>query len=134
MKNKTKRAKIAAGKNKNENFPKEWLYLCTQEVSPRQIAELFRGREKVDAQLWEEAGVVELGLFEAKSIDMELLELPTGETEFDTSLEEEGIACAYLVTLVPADEKKAMAAMKIITENLGGYFCGDNDKREPVVK
>ena len=133
MKNKSKLKKIKEKKHEN-GCPKEWLYLNPAEVSPREVAGVFDGENGMTAQLWEEAGVVEVELPEAKSVDLEWLKLPAGEEEFDAYLQKQQIKSVFLVTLVPEDYEKAKLAMNQIVGSLGGYFCGDNEDFSPVVK
>lgn len=133
MKNKSKLKKIKEKKHEN-GCPKEWLYLNPEEVTPREVAGVFDGENGITVQLWEEAGVVEVELPEAKSVDMEWMKVPTGEEEFDAYLQEQQIKSMFVVTLVPEDYEKAKLAMKQIVGSLGGYFCGDNEEFTPVVK
>lgn len=133
MKNKSKLKKIKEKKTVS-GCPREWLYMNTGEVTPREIVEVFEEGSGITAQLWQEAGVVEVELPEARSVDMELLNTPTSEAEFDAYLQEQQIKTVFLVTLVPEDYEKATAAMKRIVGALGGYFCGDNESYTPVVR
>ena len=133
MKNKSKLKKI---KNPTKtNCPKEWLYLNPAEVTPRQIAEVFEKEDRFAAQLWEEAGVVEIELGEnAKSIDMEKTGADLGDEDSNQYLMERNIISVYLVTIVPEDERIAYEAMRCVTATLGGYFCGDTEDFTPVIK
>ena len=133
MKNKSKLKKI---KNHTKtNCPREWLYLNPAEVTPRQIAEVFEKEDRFAAQLWEEAGVVEIELGEhAKSIDMELTGSDLGDEYSNQYLKERNITSVYLVTIVPEDEQTAYEAKRRVTASLGGYFCGDTEDFTPVIK
>ncbi len=133
MKNKSKLKKMKE-KKAAVKCPKEWLYLNEQEISLRVLADAFDKSDGIRAQLWEEAGVIEVELPEAKSVDMEWLELPCGEEAFDRYLEEQKIQTVYLVTIAPDEYEKAEAVMKQVVQKLGGYFCGDNENFTPVVR
>lgn len=134
MKNKSKLKRIKEGKQKSASYPNHWLYLNETAVTPRQIADVFHGENGMISQLWEEAGVVEIELVEAKSVDLEQAELPAGEPELDDYFRRNNIKSVYYVTIAPDDYGKAEKAMRQITEKLGGYFCGDTNDFTPVVK
>ena len=78
MKSKAKKKKIAQMNQQKRSggasVASEWLYLAKDEISLRQLYELFVDGEQVQANLWEEAGVLELEIPEHKSIDIELAE------------------------------------------------------------
>lgn len=128
MKSKAKKKKIAerslAKKAGMPSVASEWLFLSKEEISLRQMYELFSGREDVCAQLWEEAGALELEIPEHKSIDIELADDNFDDVEFFVTNE---IKTVFLVTIVPAEFTYASKVMKEITEKLAGVFCEDND-------
>lgn len=134
MKNKSKLRKIKEKNNKAPACPKDWLYLNEQEITPRDIAEVFEGDGEMRSQLWEEAGVVEIEFPEAKSVDLEFAQLPVGDQELDDYFAKNQIKTVFFVTIAPEDYGTAKRAMEQIAEKLGGYFCGDTADFAPVVK
>lgn len=112
-------------------MPGEWLYLNKEELSLRNIYELFA--EKETAEYWEAAGVLEISLPESGTLDMEDLEGTLGDEESDAYLKENKIHTVAAVTIRPEDYEKAKAVMLRIIEKLGGYFCGDTADFMPVV-
>lgn len=112
-------------------MPGEWLYLNKEELSLRNIYELFK--EEETAEYWEAAGVLEISLPESGTLDMEDLEGTLGDDEGDAYLKENEIHTVAAVTIRPEDYEKAKAVMLRITEKLGGYFCGDTADFTPVV-
>ena len=112
-------------------MPGEWLYLNKEELSLRQIYELFE--EKQTAEYWEAAGVLEVSLPESGTMDMEDLEGALGDEEGNAYLKENEIHTVVAVTIRPEDYEKAKEVMLCITEKLGGYFCGDTADFTPVV-
>ncbi len=112
-------------------MPGEWLYLNKEELSLRNIYELFK--EEETAEYWEAAGVLEISLPESGTLDMEDLEGTLGDEEGDAYLKENEIRTVAAVTIRPEDYEKAKTVMLYITEKLGGYFCGDTADFMPVV-
>lgn len=112
-------------------MPGEWLYLNKEELSLRNIYELFT--EEETAEYWEAAGVLEISLPESGTLDMEDLEGTLGDEEGDAYLKENEIHTVAAVTIRPEDFEKAKTVMLCITEKLGGYFCGDTADFTPVV-
>lgn len=143
MKNKSKLRKV---KQKNAGLgqafvPKEWLYLNPGKITVREVAEVFSNTVdleassvRIRAQLWEDAGVVEIELPEAKSMDLELAEADLGDEIGNAFLEQHQVQTVFLVTVVPEDYEKAKPAMEQIVKALGGFFCGDTEDFTPVVK
>ena len=77
MKNKSKLKKVREERAQMPKEPSEWLYLNPEEVGLRSIYEIFGQETPWRAELWEEAGVLEIGIPEAGSVDMERMDAPT---------------------------------------------------------
>ena len=73
MKNKSKLQKIQKGKAQAPKVPAEWLYVSSDKKELRQIYELFTEEMPWVAEYWEEAGVLEIAVPEAGSVDVEEL-------------------------------------------------------------
>ena len=112
-------------------MPGEWLYLNKEELSLRNIYELFTEEEA--AEYWEAAGVLEISLPESGTLDMEDLEGTLGDEEGDAYLLQNGIHTVFAATIRPEDYEKAKEIMLFITQKLGGYFCADTADFKPVV-
>ncbi len=136
MKNKSKLNKIKQNKQGDSRIPREWLYLNPKQITVRDIAKVFpvSQNDGMKVQLWEDAGIVEVELPEAKSIDMEWTNADLGDEYSNEYLAKNQIQTVFLVTLVPEDYAKAELAMKKIVNTLGGFFCGDTEDFSPVVK
>lgn len=134
MKNKSKLKKIREGKTSALKVPSEWLYLNPEEVSLRQIYELFGEGSPWKAEYWEEAGVLEIEIPEAGSVDMEAMDTDLGDEEGNAYLASHQIQTVVVVTIVPEDFQKAKAVMEYIIRKTGGYFCGDTDDFQPEIK
>lgn len=118
---------------KGPQMPEEWLYLAEEEITPEQIYGLFGEGSRWKAEYWEAAGVLEIELPEAGSVDLEDL---FGEAEDEVMadyLTANQIHSVYAVTIRPDDFEKAKEVMEYITSQLGGYFCGDTEDFAPRV-
>ena len=109
----------------------DWLYFCSEEVTVRTICEIFNDSER--AELWEEAGVLEISLGEKGSFDIETTEIhPKDEVTLQFA-KEQGAEKVFLVTFPPEEYNEAKVLMKQILEKLGGIFCGDTEDFMPQV-
>lgn len=133
MKNKSKLKKIHDKKTKAPSVPAEWLYLAPAETELKQIYELFCEDAFLRAEYWEEAGVLEIALPEAGSVDIERMDDDFLDDECRKYAEKRGAKTVYAVTVVPEEYGKAREVMKKIAENLGGFFCGDTENFLPEV-
>lgn len=134
MKNKSKLKKIHKENRQAPKVPSEWLYLVPSEAELRSIYEIFREGSPWKAEFWEEAGVLEIEIPNAGSMDMECMDTDLGDEEGNAYLEENQIKTVFAVTIVPDDYEEAQAVMKTIIEHTGGFFCGDTEDFEPKVK
>ena len=129
MKNKSKLQKIQKGRTKTSKVPAEWLYLVPEVLELRKVYEIFTGGMPWTAEYWEEAGVLEIAVPEAGSVDLEEL------TELDEYLEaymaEHQLKTVFAVTLVPENYEKVRKVMEKIMDCTGGTFCGDTDDFTP---
>lgn len=114
--------------------PAEWLYMNPEVISARQIYELFAEDPAYRAEFWEEIAVLEIGIPEAGSVDMEEIECEFDDEEGQAFLAQNQIKTVYEVTIMPEHYEKAKAAMQIIAENLGGFFCGDTEDFQPMLR
>lgn len=134
MKNKSKLKKVHKECGQASKVPAEWLYLVPVETELRSIYELFREDTFWKAELWEEAGVLEIEIPEAGSVDMECMDTDLGDEEGNAYLSENQIKTVFAVTIVPDDYEKAQKVMKKIVKNMGGFFCGDTEDFQPEIK
>ena len=112
----------------------EWLYLSTGEPALRRLYKYLLEEKDQDAQLWEEAGVLEIGLTEDSSMDVEVLP----EAEWDEALTayagEQQADQVYTVIFTETDQAEAQMVMKELAEKAGGVFCKDTEDFLPEIK
>ncbi len=123
-------------KAKTKETPKiseEWLYLAKGEGALRRLYECLRGEDRWKAELWEDAGVLEIGLPDGGSMDLELLE----EEAFDETLldfqREQGADQVFAATFMQENQKKARQVMETLVLQAGGVFCRDSEEFLPRI-
>ena len=119
---------------KGPRMPEEWLYLAEGEITPDQIYGLFVEEKSWKAEYWEEAGVLEIELPEAGSVDLENLDGASEDEVMETYMKERSLHTAYAVTIRQDDFEQAKKVMEYISGRLGGYFCGDTDDFQPEIR
>lgn len=110
----------------------EWLYLTPEGTTVRSIGEALG--EAYRWELWEEAGVLEAGLSEGKTMDFEAAEVHPGEEAIKTFLRQHGCSKVFLVTFAPDAFEEAEKIMKCVVNAAGGLFCGDTEDFTPVIR
>ena len=124
-------------KGKTKEAPKvmeEWLYLSEEEGALRPLYEFLKEEEGQRAEFWEEAGVLEIGLLDAGSVDLEILPREEWDEELLACICEQQAAEVCTVTFMQEDAKKAQKVMEILVQKAGGIFCGDNRDFLPRIK
>lgn len=134
MKNKSKLKKQHNKTGQAPRVPSEWLYLLPEEMKLRSIYELFGEDMPWKAEFWEEAGVLEIEIPEAGSVDLECMDADLGDEQSNAFLEKHQIKTVFAVTIVPDDYEKANEVMVRMMEKLGGFFCGDTEDFQPEVR
>lgn len=114
------------------SVPGEWLYLAPEGTTVRQIAESMDERDGIE--LWEEAGVLEIGIHEGSSMDMERAEIHPKDGLTRSFMEQNGCEEVFLVTFAPEDYGRAEVFMHQILSGCGGLFCGDTEDFMPVLR
>lgn len=130
---KTGTGKKTAEKEKQlmPDVPEEWLYLALEEVSLRSIYDCLKEEKRWRTEYWDEAGVLEIGIPEAGSVDLEAMETDPEDMELCSYMEKQGAKSVYAVTIMPEHFIEAQAVMQYILERVGGMFCGDTEDFQP---
>lgn len=135
MKHKTKSKKVKQIKNQNNGWPKEWLYICENSISIRDIYNLLVENNAVQVEIWEELGVMEIELQDDYSIDIELADETTfADERFLTLLHGQSVKTAFCVTVGCENIKLAEQIMKEITRQCCGVFCSDDEALHLIVQ
>ena len=118
---------------KKWNIPSNWYYMSENEVGVIDIKKQLDEMEQ-ETEIWEEAGVLEIILGEAGSMDMEAIEDDFEDEYSRAFLEEHQVKRLFCVTIKPEVYDKAKEVMEVICGKLGGFFCGDTEDFTPVYK
>ena len=68
----SKKKSVGKAKKASEviKVPGDWLYMTPQEIGVRQIYEAFGEQDGYELEIWEDAGVLEIGMSEGASVDI----------------------------------------------------------------
>lgn len=124
-------------KSRQKEIPEvlmEWLYLPEAGVTIQSLYQYLGEKEGVQAELWKEAGVLEIALSENGSMDLEILEEDQWDEELRSYIKEQQADEVYTVTFIEADQAKARTVMEYLTERTGGVFCRDTEDFLPEIK
>lgn len=114
-------------------LPDGWLYMLDKDVTPELLAETIKD-SGYDIEVWKEAGVLEIGIADKVSLDLELIDTDLGDDYSREFVDEHGIKTIYYMS-IPKDQyeicKKAMEKLLSMT---GGMICGDSEDFQPVIK
>lgn len=112
----------------------EWLYLSAGEPALRRLYEYLRKEKGQDAQLWEEAGVLEIGLSEGRSADLEVLDREDWDEELLAFAKGEQADQVYTMTFPETARAEVRILMGDLVREAGGVFCKDAEHFLPRIK
>ena len=132
MNDKRKKKTVQKHRKAVPQVPEEWLYLAPEGVTLRFLYDQMKEERRWRAEYWEEAGVLEIRIPEAGSVDLESIE--TEEEALRAYMEAQKAASVCEVTIMPEYFTQAQSVMRYITEHAGGVFCGDTDDFLPEIR
>lgn len=115
-----------------EKVPGDWLYMTPQEIGVRQIYEAFGEQHSYELEIWEDAGVLEIGMPEGASVDIETAQIYPKDEVTASFAAEHQVKTVFLVTFKPETYEEAKKVMRRIMEKTGGFFCGDTEDFTPL--
>ena len=118
---------------KKPDVPSNWFYMSENEIGVADIKAQLKDINQ-ETEIWEEAGVLEIILEEAGSMDMEAIEDDFEDEYSRAFLEEHQVKRLFYVTIKPEVYDKAKEVMEAICGKLGGFFCGDTEDFTPIRK
>ena len=137
MKRQSKPEKMKKEKN---TAPGEWLYFAPANITVRSIYDVLTDANgdaetaSYEVEIWEDAGVLEIGLNDGETLDIEWTKIPAKDEITAAFAKEHGCENVFLVTLKPEEFEIAKKAMQKIVASLGGLFCGDTEDFTPVLQ
>lgn len=125
--------KISGKKAQNTaKVPGDWLYMTPQEIGVRQIYEAFDEQYGYELEIWEDAGVLEVGMADGASVDIETAQIHPKDEITASFATEHQVKSVFLVTFKPETYEEAKNVMRKIIGKTGGFFCGDTEDFTPV--
>ncbi len=119
-------------KNLTKNaVPGEWLYMSENELTVRDLMEVFVGNDVYEIEIWEEAGVLEIGMKDGNSVDIEAAKIHEKDEITAAFAAKNHVKTVFLVTFKPEAYEEAKDVMKKIIAKTGGFFCGDTEDFKP---
>ena len=134
MKNKSKLKKIREKNHGAADVPKEWFYMQQKEITVREIADALQEEADLELEIWEAAGVLEVVIPEERSMDFEWTRAEFRDEYSKNWLKEQGVKTMFFVTIDAEHYIHAKHIMQTITGKIGGFFCGDTEDFQPVIK
>ena len=134
MKNKSKLKKAGQKSTLPQGIPGNWFYMNEQEITVRTIKESLETETEFSLEIWEDAGVLEIEIPEKKSMDLEQTKTDLRDEYSNDYLKQHNIKSLFFVSMDVTDYENVKKIMQKITQSLGGFFCGDTENFEPVVK
>lgn len=117
---------------KRPDFPIHWYYMATSDSTVEDLKAAIDA-DGYDIEIWNEAGVLEVGMEEKASMDFETCDLDLRDEYSNQFLKEHGVKALFFVTLPPVTFEKCEKVMRKIISANGGFFCADTDDFTPVV-
>ena len=117
--------------NVEKKITGEWLYFCPEEITVRNLADIFSEIEHVE--IWEDAGVLEIPMGEKSSFDIETAQIHPKDEITKQFADTQNAKGVFLVTFLPENYEAAERFMKQILEKFGGIFCGDTEDFTPQI-
>ena len=115
-----------------KKVPGDWLYMTPQKIGVRQIYEAFEEQDGYELEIWEDAGVLEIGMSDGASVDIETAQIHPKDEVTASFAAEHQVKTVFLVTFKPETYEEAKMVMRKIMEKTGGFFCGDTEDFTPM--
>ena len=84
-------------------------------------------------EIWEDAGVLEIGMSDGASVDIETAQIHPKDELTASFAAEHLVKTVFLVTFKPETYEEAKKVMRRIMDKTGGFFCGDTEDFTPMV-
>jgi hypothetical protein len=127
---------MANKKTKPSNKPVvamiDLLYMTPDEVSSKEIAELFQEDSGITIELWSEMNVLELVLKSNNSVDFEPLEASFKDPSDASFIKNRNIHTIFAITLCESDLESVIPYFERIVQTYSGFICADSADFNPV--
>ena len=127
----SKKKSVGKAKKASEviKVPGDWLYMTPQEIGVRQIYEVFGEQDGYELEIWEDAGVLEIGMSDGASVDIETAQIhPKDEVTASFAAEHILKLKDKLNTILAKNTNRPLEKIQNDTER--DYFLTSNDALE----
>lgn len=114
-------------------IPNGWFYMSKEEMPPEKLAHALKDTG-FDIEVWKEAGVLEIGVAEKTSLDLELMDLDMGDEFSNEFVAKNGIHTIYYLTITKDRYEICKKAMQKLVKTAGGMICADSEDFLPIMK
>ncbi|MGB4660852.1 MAG: hypothetical protein WBI07_16905 [Mobilitalea sp.] len=108
------------------------LYMTPSEIRAKDIAELLQNVEGVKVELWNEMNVLEIGLANDNSVDMEPLDIDFKDPSDISFIRNREIKTIFALTLNDDDLDAVETLFEKIVDKYSGFLCADTADFYPV--
>lgn len=122
---------MAKKTHKKSSGPAGWYYMSDKELTVSDLAEIYDSKS-LDIEVWKEAGVLEIGVEEKISIDVEACDLDLGDDFSNAFLEKHKIKSLFYVTFKQEEAELCLPYVKMLPKLLDGLLCGDTEDFTPI--
>jgi hypothetical protein len=108
------------------------LYMTPAEIRAKDISELLQDVEGVTIELWNEMNVLEIGLANDNSVDMEPLDIDFKDPSDISFIRNREIKTIFALTLSDDDLDAVEALFEKVVDKYSGFLCADTSDFYPV--
>ncbi len=113
--------------------PLGWYFMNEKEITVSHIKDVL-DPDQYDIEIWKEARVLEIGIEDKLSMDIEQLDTDLKDEYSNQYLEKHHIASVFYISFRPDAYEKCQGLMQEILKGLGGRICGDTEDFTPVLQ
>ncbi|MGN0426706.1 MAG: hypothetical protein ACI4F0_02800 [Agathobacter sp.] len=129
MKNKSEKKKTAQNVN---NLPWGWFLMGRKEYTVLDLKAAL-DEKKYDIEIWNEAGILEIGIDEKNSMDIEEGETDFGDEYSNAFVAEHEIKSVFYLSFCPEIYEECKKIMQRFVECLDCVICADTEDFMPQI-
>jgi len=108
------------------------LYMTPADIRAKDIADLLHEVEGVKVELWNEMNVLEIGLTNDNSVDMEPLDVNFKDPSDISFVRNREIKTIFALTLCDDDMDEIETLFEKVVDKYSGFLCADTSDFYPV--
>ena len=132
LKGKNKSSKTAKPEQPKTKVPEGWFYMSARSITVADLRDMLAD-SGYDIEIWEAAGVLEVGIEEKLSVDIETLDTDLGDAFSNEFVAEHGIQSIFYLSFPSKEYPKCRPVLERLASCEGGMICGDTENFEPIM-